>query len=135
MHLSWDKELETGSERIDTQHRELFKRVNMLLDAIHNGKGKKEVFWTLEFLSTYVILHFYDEEALMIEYTYNGFETHRREHIQFKKEYHMLEKMFQDTGITRDLLFQTQQRICDWLKNHIQEEDKKLAHFIRNIDI
>lgn len=43
MAIEWTDELATGVNKIDNQHKELFKRINNLLDACNQGKGKDEV--------------------------------------------------------------------------------------------
>lgn len=64
MNLNWDNNLATGIVNIDNQHKELFDRINKLLIAMKEGKGKDEVIGTLNFLEDYVIKHFTEEEEI-----------------------------------------------------------------------
>lgn len=41
MRYEMTKDLETGNALIDSEHRQLFKAVNDLLDACSQGKGRK----------------------------------------------------------------------------------------------
>ena len=50
MAIEWTKDLETGVALIDEQHKELFDRVNKLLAASSQGRGKEEVGSLLGFL-------------------------------------------------------------------------------------
>ena len=54
MRYEMTKDLETGNALIDSEHRQLFKAVNDLLDACSQGKGRSQVESTLEFLVSYV---------------------------------------------------------------------------------
>lgn len=57
MILNWDNSFSVGEKNIDNQHKELFYRLNKLLEAMKQGKGKSEVINTLDFLEEYVIRH------------------------------------------------------------------------------
>ena len=61
----WDKSLEIGNDEIDSQHKEIFKRVNKLLSAMADGSGKDTIGKLIEFLTEYVVNHFDAEERLM----------------------------------------------------------------------
>ena len=41
MSFEWSEDLATGIEKIDTEHKEIFKQINKLLDDMDKGKGKK----------------------------------------------------------------------------------------------
>lgn len=40
MQMLWDSKLAVGVDKIDNQHKELFNRMNSLMDAMKEGKGK-----------------------------------------------------------------------------------------------
>lgn len=65
MAIEWTQDLSTGSDEIDNQHKELFRRINSLLDACNQGKGREEIGKTVQFLEDYVITHFSAEEEYM----------------------------------------------------------------------
>ena len=56
--MQWDESLATGCSVIDKQHKELLKQVNKAIKAYQEGKAKKEVETTLQFLEEYVHTHF-----------------------------------------------------------------------------
>jgi hemerythrin len=70
MAYQWDSSLETGYEKIDKQHKQLFAAVNNLMEASGSGKGDAAVMETLDFLTGYAIKHFSDEEQLQLDYDY-----------------------------------------------------------------
>ena len=58
-HMKWSEKLfGTGIPEVDEQHKELFSRVNALLDACSRGDGAAAVRSTLEFLEGYMEQHF-----------------------------------------------------------------------------
>jgi len=42
-----------------------------------------------------------------------------------------LKKRYMEQGATLHLVVEAQQRLCEWLSNHISVEDKKLAAFLK----
>ena len=38
LHVNWSRELATNIPLLDTQHQELFCRINQLIDAFQNGR-------------------------------------------------------------------------------------------------
>ena len=70
MSIVFDKNLETGNETIDTQHRELIARVNKLTEDCAVGREKNVAVQTLDFLMDYTDFHFKDEEKLQEEKNY-----------------------------------------------------------------
>lgn len=127
MAYQWSKDLVIGIEIIDNQHKEIFNRLNTLLDAMDKGKGKKEIDTLLDFLAHYIKEHFSAEEELMTKYNYNGYLKQKTGHTQFIKDFFNLKREFNSQGSTLHLVVRTQQQLGDWLTNHIKVEDKKLT--------
>ena len=80
MEFAWSDDLLTGVRDIDEQHRELFSRVNTLIVACTQQKGKDEIGNYLQFLMDYVAFHFAAEEREMTTYQYPGLPELEREH-------------------------------------------------------
>lgn len=70
MSIQWRKSYEIGVEEIDSQHKELFKRIRDLLDACSQNKGRQEVSKMIDFLEEYVDIHFTSEEKLHVKNLY-----------------------------------------------------------------
>ncbi len=130
MALEWISSLSTGVDWQDKQHMELFNRVNKLIDAMRAGKGKEEIGDLLSFLEDYVIHHFGTEERAMEEYSYPYASAHKSEHSRFKTEIGDLKERFLEGGASSSLVILVQNRIIDWLKNHIGGTDKMLGTFM-----
>jgi hemerythrin len=130
MAIEWSDNLATGNTAIDNQHKELFKRVDSLLTACHEKKGKEEVYGMLKFLGDYVRSHFAMEEQLQMTHNYPHYSAHKAEHEGFIAELHQLESQFREAGATLSLLIQTNQTMVNWLIKHINGTDRALADFL-----
>lgn len=132
MAVQWTEDLATGVTEIDTQHKELFSRLNTLLDATAKGKGQEEVVKVIDFLGDYVKNHFEAEEKNMVKYSYPEYEPHKELHARFLKEFSELRNRYERDGVTSHLVVVVQNRVYEWLRNHIGKVDKALGGYIRN---
>lgn len=131
MAIEWRKSLETGIEEIDLQHKELFARINLLLEACNRGQGREEVLKMLVFLDDYIKTHFAAEENLQRRLGYPGYVAHRDQHSRFVREVDALERQFENEGATISLVIQTNRTMSEWLIQHISNVDRELADFAR----
>ena len=130
--VQWQASLETGAELVDAQHKEIFNRVNTLLTAMQQGKGRAEVVTVIDFLGKYVVSHFTAEEGLMRQNGYPGYEAHQQLHKAFVADMAELKREFEANGSSSLLVIQVQRRVIDWLMNHIIKEDKRIAEYLRS---
>lgn len=129
MRYELTKDLETGNALIDSEHRELFRAVNDLMDACSQGKGREKIEETINFLSSYVGKHFKDEESLQTQTGYPGYAAHRQFHENYKRELNQAARaLIADQGIAA--LGRLNQSIAV-LVNHIRVEDKKVAQHVK----
>jgi hemerythrin len=128
--IEWTDDLSIGVPRIDLQHKELFDRVNALLDAMKMGKGKTEVEQTLTFLGDYVVSHFGAEEELMREHNYPAQATHKAQHTRFVADFASLTRTALSGSTNPTLTIGIQRSLVDWLTNHISKTDKALGAFL-----
>jgi hemerythrin len=129
--VAWSPELETGNEEIDSQHRQLFKLTSDLVDACAKGQSPKALGEALEFLASYTVKHFVDEEALQLKYHFPEYENHRKLHEDFKKTAADLVSEYKATGSSADLNGKVNSIVIRWLVQHIKGEDSKIAAYIR----
>jgi hemerythrin len=134
MAYVWDKDLETGHELIDNQHKQLVRAVNDLQVANASGKAAEEIERTIDFLLGYTVKHFHDEEALQIEYGYPDYYEHVSYHREFKGQVAQLAGRLQEEGPTRELVDEISQHIGDWLLHHIKSDDLKMATYVQQED-
>lgn len=131
MPREWAPDLAVGVFEIDNQHKELFKRINNLLDAMKQGKGNTEIGNTLKFLEDYTVKHFATEEKTMIEHNYAGYQAQKTAHERFIKELSDIKKSFRaSTSANLEVLLKVQRQTSDWLINHISNMDKDIGRFL-----
>jgi hemerythrin len=130
MIIKWTEQLSIGISEIDLQHRELFIRINNLLKAMHEGKGKEEIQKVMEFLDDYVISHFGTEEKYMSQYNYPETSRHKEQHQNFITNFSDIKKELESGGPTSTLVIQTQRKLADWWLGHIATVDKDLGAYL-----
>ncbi len=130
MRVEWSGNLSMGVDEIDSQHKSLFKILNDLIEAMEDKKGADEIETVVEFLDSYVIMHFGTEEAYMKKFDYPGYEQHLEQHKVFISSLEGLKMMYEENGVTSALLILLQSKLCNWILNHISQVDKELGVFL-----
>lgn len=133
MPYTFTKDLETGNQLIDSQHRQLIEAVNSLLAACQAGKGRAELSNTLKFLQDYTAKHFSDEEKLQLQSRYPDYVNHRKYHEDFKKVVAGICAELEKDGPTIVLVGKVNSTIAGWLINHIKKEDTKVAAHLKTV--
>ena len=132
MALQWNENLASGSSDIDTQHKELFVRVNSLLGAIEKGTtAREEVSKIVHYLTEYVVFHFGNEEKYMAKYKYSSATAHKAQHEQFVKSFMKLKERLMMEGINAPLAQEVKDLCVDWLVNHIKYSDRALGMYLK----
>jgi hemerythrin len=131
MPVSWSDDLTVGVTLIDEQHKELFKAVDDLSDAMWQGQGKEAVSKLVNFLADYVVEHFGAEERLMVKNEYPLYESHRALHVKFLQDFAEFRKKFEAGEVTSELVIKVLDGTCDWLRVHIKGTDKALGKFLQ----
>ena len=133
--LRWNENLETGHEKIDEQHKELFRLMSDLIEACESGSDQETVGRALNFLTSYTMNHFADEETLMTQNNYPGFGEHKKAHENFKQTVTELIGRYQKSGSTSELSREVNSIIARWLTTHITLVDRTFADFVRSAEI
>lgn len=118
-HLVWTKDLNTGIDVIDGQHRRFVDYINQLHDA-HLKSDRTAIGEVIESLVDYTISHFGFEEMLMEDAGYEFLRPHKKVHELFIKrvsEYQMRFKAGEDVSEELHNL------LSRWLFNHIRNDD------------
>ena len=131
MTIQWTEALATDIEDIDHQHQELFGRINDLLQACNQGKGRAEVGKTISFLEDYVGTHFSAEEKIMLAHRFPGYVAHKAEHVRFTANLKDLKRQMIDDGPGIHIIILTNHIVIDWLINHIRTRDKAFGAYMR----
>jgi len=130
MSLEWNEDLSVGHPTIDAQHREIFKRFGVLLEACNQGRASESLQELFDFLDTYVHDHFSAEEELMNRYAYPDKMAHLAEHDEFVQRLEALKQELSATGITPLVLIRTNKALIYWLTHHIRNVDSGLSTYL-----
>ncbi|HEX4846465.1 MAG TPA: bacteriohemerythrin [Geothrix sp.] len=126
--LVWNPDWETGIRIVDDQHRELFRRIEQLMAAVHDGQAQALVPAAMAFLAQYVDQHFRSEELEMEGSGYPGFAAHRAIHEDMRGHVaHLLELCRSDPSAVIDPMIDF---MTDWLIQHINSEDRRMARYL-----
>ena len=134
MAYRWDSSLESGYEKVDNQHKQLVAAVNNLLEASASGKGDNAVMETLDFLTSYAVKHFADEEKLQVQFKYPDYLNHKQIHEDFKETVGELVAKVRNEGPTEAIINEVTAVIGAWLLNHIKGDDFRMATFVKAAD-
>ncbi len=127
---TWNAGLAVGVPAIDSQHRELFSRVDTLLDAMKAGRPAEEAKSLFAFLEDYCVEHFGTEERLMTKLSYPELSDHLTHHAHFVKQFAALKGDLLAKGPSITVTLGIQQLVCGWLVKHIGTIDKRLAAWV-----
>lgn len=131
--FTWSNEYSVKIQSIDRQHQKLIDMVNELHEAMRAGKGSLLAPEIVGRLATYAQEHFAHEEEMMKLAKYPDFTTHRAEHDKLVGEVAKLARGIGQgsTVLTMDL----QEFLCNWLKTHIAQCDKKYSTHLQTAGI
>jgi len=133
--MEWNEKFATGIGTIDSQHQELFKRINNLVVAIKEHRCKAEIDGTIKFLDEYARVHFAEEEKYMRETNYGGLEEQRGDHRRFLAALAKLKaeaSLPRIVGSTYDLSATTNQVVVDWIIDHILKLDMRFGAYLKS---
>jgi hemerythrin len=128
--MEWTENLSVGVPEIDEQHKELIRRVNVFVAALHKENSKEETLKVLDFLSSYVVTHFRNEEAIQVRYNYPKYAEHHKLHTDFIKTVGELRDGISKVGVTSISSSVIAMTLSNWLVNHIGIQDKEIGKFI-----
>ncbi len=133
--MEWTEKLATGIDTIDSQHKELFKRINNLVVAIKQQRCKSEIDGVLKFLDDYARIHFSEEERHMRETGYPGIQEQIEDHKRYLDALAELKaqaSLPRIQGSSYDLSATTNQMVVDWIVGHIRRLDMKFGEYLKS---
>jgi diguanylate cyclase (GGDEF)-like protein/hemerythrin-like metal-binding protein/PAS domain S-box-containing protein len=86
IHLTWEPGFASGNAFIDTEHRELFRLSNQLLDLATRSEVRRDsITWAMAQLVTLVEAHFQHEERILGQAAYPKLAAHTARHRQLEE--------------------------------------------------
>lgn len=131
--FDWIKELETGDELIDQQHKEFFRigrDIEQLLVRKCIGVQEQELLDIVCELREYVSYHFYSEETIMLQKGYSNYELHFKEHLGFRRYVMEIDCPALAKNPYKELKA-IKSMIQSWVFNHMMGEDVRMIKEIQ----
>ncbi len=133
--MLWKDRYALGVPLIDTQHKELFQRVEAFLQTLRSPATWEDkvqkVNETLAFMKTYVVEHFAAEEAYQQEIGYPQSEAHKKIHEDMVNYVLAVSEEYERSGFNEQLMQQFAGKLLAWLINHVAAEDQHIAEYSR----
>jgi hemerythrin len=130
----WTKELETGIDILDKQHRRYFDLLDEYLVRAGEAStisGKVlDLAEKFNFLRQYAREHFSTEEEIMKESRYPDFAPHHEEHSYFLEHVEELYNCLKTEGYSQKLAREVKYYTAEWFIEHIHLTDMKLVKFL-----
>lgn len=127
--ITWEETYSVNIREIDDQHKKLFNLINILYDAMREGRDNDVLGRVLSELIDYTVYHFDAEERLFQKHGYPEYKHHKKEHDNLARQAVELRDKFNLDGygmISLEVLI----FLKDWLKNHVMVTDRKYASFL-----
>lgn len=128
--IDWNDMLSVGIDRMDDEHKELFRRINTLLVALLGPENQSDTTALIKAISDYASYHFADEQALMRAQGYPRCEQHTALHDSFMKEFASIEQELDSQGLSVQLVIRLQDKVVTWLLEHIAKVDRDYGDFM-----
>ncbi len=127
--LMWNERYQIGVEIIDREHKKLFSILNKLFDF---GRQEEKSHWVcqeaVKFFKEHAIQHFADEEEYMASIHYEGLETHRHIHKNFRERtLPALEEELERTNYAEESVSHFLSVCAGWLIGHTMIEDQAIV--------
>ncbi len=127
--FQWEEKYSVGIQSIDNQHKELFRHLNNLLEAMKQGQANAIITQTISEVERYAIIHFQKEEFFFQRFNYQGSAEHIKEHQDFKEKVSSFKAELRtgEVTLTIELLYY----LKDWIDHHILDVDKQYSECFR----
>ncbi len=122
MITQWDEKYSLKNEKIDAQHKELF-RLFALVELLNEKTTKNEIKDILNRFFVYMKEHFRDEEAYMQKINYPLLRDHHKLHQEIIEEF---TKLLKENHTLQSLQENMKIATKKWLIDHIIDNDLKI---------
>lgn len=126
--IQWNPQYSVGIKHLDEEHKQLVDTLNELHAAMRSGKANSVMGPILDSLISYAATHFESEEKLFKEYDYPHFDSHKKEHEDFKEKVLEFKNEFDEGRIM--LSIQVINFLKNWLIKHILASDKEYSAYL-----
>ena len=124
----WQQDLGTGVAEVDVEHQLQVRLVEVLQEALAEGKPVPVLAEILTRLEDASNVHFMSEELLMRLHSWERYDLHTEEHRRLLEELQALRKIFERED--RAELAAALGRLQGWLTSHIRGMDRVFAAYV-----
>ncbi len=121
--MKWTEDLATGVERVDEQHKLIFKTTDDYRVALDAGQGQRSFKLMLNFLLPYCVGHFGFEETCMEKYHCPVAAKNKEAHEHFKDVLDEFERLYEKNGYQEHDARALLNTVEQWLVGHIGRID------------
>ncbi len=127
----WDERYMTGEAIVDSEHQELVRIINMVVETVSSETPESEINAILDRLVQYAVVHFGHEEELMANVGCDArfIAAHTEIHRDFASQVVKMRDFSGAVTGTEDLL----RFLTSWLAHHILGIDQAMARQARRI--
>jgi hemerythrin len=133
--IIWTKEFETGSEKLDQQHRLLIDNINTLEELLETTDFTREDATSgvhlVDFIESYSNFHFKGEEHCMGCNRCPDHSLNQQEHEQFSGFIRDFKSLYKVEGFNKPHLRELHQVMRSWISVHILKIDTRLKPYIQ----
>jgi hemerythrin len=128
MAVDWSPELTINDELLDTQHVDLFRKIDETADALRGPREVLEAKMT-EFADQ-LMAHLALEERVMDELAYPERVRHKSAHEMFVADMERMRAEVRASGPSSTVSDWVRRRLPEWLKFHIRVNDQPFAAWL-----
>ncbi len=130
-YIIWEPKYSVHVDILDEQHQKLFDIANELLDTLKLGSGN--LLPVIQELVDYLAKHFHQENIVMMNSNYPGYEKHSREHQRFTQKVEEFLGAYSEGN--PDLGREMMLFMKDWIFTHTTRLDMQYAdHLAKNAE-
>ena len=127
----WKNSYQIGIDHIDKQHKELFRIVGELLLSLKVATDKSDYQTSLgeaiQFLKSYVVKHFAEEEEYMTAKGYADIAKHKEYHVELTQDVLNYEKQLVESDFAIPVIKKFLGFVNVWLIQHVAGVDQKYS--------
>lgn len=123
--MIWKESYQLGIESIDAQHKKLLEKAGELVEEIEGAQRPEVYKATIEFLETYVLHHFQEEEAYIESLGYPEAQAHKKQHRELTQVVEKYKQELEATHYDYHAAKKMAGMLGAWLIYHVVHEDLK----------
>jgi hemerythrin len=135
--LLWNEQFETGHLLVDAQHRMLISYINRLEELAQNTNPSRidaDLFLRfIEFLETYILTHFRDEEGCMNRFKCPVRAENKMAHRAFLGFFRKFKRRLEVEGYRPAVMQELHESCSAWIQQHILRIDVQLKPCLNQI--